>query len=116
MPNELLEYSVEALTEGVNALAKVTIRIEGELSLGDKGEMEKRVFLGRGADTDTIVASAKAYVFALNRLLAAGRASQRRQAITEEVRQEVDETRARYGMAPASDVMGWSILRNEDLI
>jgi 2-isopropylmalate synthase len=116
MPNELLEYSVEALTEGVNALAKVTIRIEGELSLGDKGEMEKRVFLGRGADTDTIVASAKAYVFALNRLLAAGRASQRRQAFTEDVRQEVDETRARYGMAPASDVMGWSILRNEDLI
>lgn len=116
MPNELLEYSVEALTEGVDALAKVTIRIEGELSLGDKGEVEKRVFLGRGADTDTIVASAKAYVFALNRLLAAGQASQRRQAITEEVRQEVDEIRARYGMAPASDVMGWSILRNEDLI
>lgn len=116
MPNDLLEYSVEALTGGVDALAKVTVRIEGEIPLGDTGEVEKRAFLGRGADTDTMVASAKAYVFALNRLLDAQRASQRREAITEEVRREVDEMRARYGMAPASDVMGWSILRDEGLI
>jgi hypothetical protein len=74
------------------------------------------VFLGRGADPDTIIASAKAYVFALNRLLAARRAGRRRQAVTEEARREVDEMRARYGMAPASDVMGWSILRDESLI
>jgi hypothetical protein len=74
------------------------------------------VFLGRGADPDTIIASAKAYVFALNRLLAARRAGGRRQAITQEVRQEVDEMRARHGIAPASDVMGWSILRDENLI
>jgi 2-isopropylmalate synthase len=115
VPNELLEYSVEALTGGVDALAKVTVRIEGELSVGEGDEVEKRVFLGRGADTDTMVASAKAYVFALNRLLAAQRASRRQQAITEEVRRDVDEMRARYGMAPASDVMGWSILRDEGL-
>ncbi len=116
LPNELLEYSVEALTEGLDALAKVTVRIEGELSLGDSGDIEKRVFLGRGADTDTMVASAKAYVFALNRLLAAQRSTQRQQAITEEVRREINEMRASYGMAPASDVMGWSILRDERLI
>ncbi len=116
LPNELLEYSVEALTGGVDALAKVTVRIEGELSLGETGEVEKRVFLGRGADTDTMVASAKAYVFALNRLLDAQRSGRRRQAVTEEARREVDEMRARYGMAPASDVMGWSILRDEGLI
>jgi 2-isopropylmalate synthase len=116
LPNELLEYSVEALTEGVDALAKVTVRIEGELSLGETEEVEKRIFLGRGADTDTMVASAKAYVFALNRLLAAQQSGRRRQAATEEARREVDEMRARYGMAPASDVMGWSILRDEGLI
>ena len=116
VPNELLEYSVEALTEGVDALAKVTVRIEGELPVGDTEERMTRVFLGRGADPDTIIASAKAYVFALNRLLAARRAGRRRQAITEEVRRDVDEMRARYGMAPASDVMGWSILRDESLI
>ena len=114
-PNELLEYSVEALTEGVDALAKVAVRIEGDVPLGATGEYERRVFLGRGADTDTIVASAKAYVFALNRLLAAQLANRRRQMLTDQVRQEVDEVRAQYGMPPASDVMGWSILRDEEL-
>jgi 2-isopropylmalate synthase len=113
--NQLLEYSVEALTEGVDALAKVTVRIQGEVPLGDTGQVTKRVFLGRGADTDTIVASAKAYLFALNRLVAAQQAGRRQQAMAEEVRREVDEMRARYGMAPSGDVMGWSILRDEDL-
>ena len=114
-PNELLEYSVEALTEGVDALAKVAVRIEGDVPLGNGDGQERRVFLGRGADTDTIVASAKAYVFALNRLLAAQQANRRRQTLADQVRQEVDEVRAQYGMPPASDVMGWSILRDEEL-
>ena len=43
--------------------------MEGEVSLGNGGGVEKRVFLGRGADTDTIVASAKAYINALNKAL-----------------------------------------------
>jgi 2-isopropylmalate synthase len=115
VPNQLLEYSVEALTEGVDALAKVTVRIQGEVPLGDTGEVAKRVFLGRGADTDTIVASAKAYLFALNRLVAAQHAGRRQQAMADEVRREVDEMRARYGMAPIGDIMGSSILRDEDL-
>jgi 2-isopropylmalate synthase len=116
VPNKLLEFSVEALTEGVDALGKVTVRIEGEVPLGNGGGVEKRVFLGRGADTDTIVASAKAYVFAINRLLAAQRASRRRKALTEEVRQAVQEMHLRYGMPQASDFMGWTLLRDEDLI
>ncbi|MFZ5918805.1 MAG: 2-isopropylmalate synthase [Chloroflexota bacterium] len=116
VPNELLEYSVQALTEGVNALAKVAVRIRGEVTLGDTGQKEKRVFLGRGADTDTIIASAKAYVFALNRLLAAQKASRRRQAIAEEVQRALEEMSARYGTAHTGDFMGWSALRDEDLI
>ena len=115
VPNQLLEYSVEASTEGVDALAKVAVRIEGDVPLGDGAGVERRVFLGRGADTDTIVASAKAYVFALNRLLAVQRAHKRGSALAEEARREVDAVRAQYGMPPASDVMGWSILRDEDL-
>jgi hypothetical protein len=75
-----------------------------------------RVFLGRGADTDVIVASVKAYVFAINRLLAARRASQRREAITQEVQKAVEEMHARYGTAHTGDLMGWSALRGEDLI
>ncbi len=121
VPNQLLEYSVEALTEGVDALAKVTVRIEGEVPVGDAAQdgdarVEKRVFLGRGADTDTIVASAKAYVFALNRLLAARRAGRRRQDVTEELRRAVEEMHARYGVARPGDFMGWSALRDEELM
>jgi 2-isopropylmalate synthase len=113
--NELLEFSVQAMTEGVEALGKVAVRIQGDVPLGDTGQVQQRVFLGRGADTDIIVASAKAYLFALNRLLAARQASRRRQAITEEVQRAVEEMHARYGSAHTGDFMGWSALRDEDL-
>ena len=48
------------MTEGIDSLGDVTIRIESE---GD-------TFVGRGSDTDIIVASAKAYMNALNRAMA----------------------------------------------
>jgi 2-isopropylmalate synthase len=116
VPSELLEFSVQAMTEGVDAVGKVLVRIQGEVPLGDTGRAETRVFLGRGADTDILVSSAKAYLFALNRLFAARRASQRRQAMTEEVRKMLEEMHARYGTAHTGDFMGWSALRSEDLI
>jgi 2-isopropylmalate synthase len=116
VPNQLLEFSVQAMTEGVDALGKVMVRIQGEVPLGDTGQVEKRVFLGRGADTDIIVASTKAYLFALNRLLAAQRASQRRLAMAEQVRKALEEMHARYGTAHTGDFMGWSALRDEELI
>ncbi len=56
---ELTEFSVNAVTEGIDAQGKVTIRIE------DEGQ----TYTGRSADTDIIVASAKAYMGALNRML-----------------------------------------------
>jgi 2-isopropylmalate synthase len=115
-PNELLEFSVQAMTEGVDAVGKVSVRIRGEVPVGETGQVERRAFLGRGADTDIIVASAKAYLFALNRLLAAQRASRRRLAMTEEVRKALEEMHARYGTAHTGDFMGWSALRDEDLI
>ncbi len=115
VPNKLLEFSVEALTVGMDALAKVTVRIEGEVANGQEGKAEKRVFLGRGADPDTFVAGAKAYLFALNRLLAAQSAHRRRQNLIDEVRQEVREMRVQYNMPPAGDMYGWSILRDEGL-
>ena len=52
-------FSVGAITEGTDAQAKVTVRLEENGKLVD----------GQGADTDTIVASARAYVHALNKLL-----------------------------------------------
>jgi 2-isopropylmalate synthase len=52
-------FSVGAVTEGTDAQAKVTVRLEENGKLVD----------GQGADTDTIVAAARAYVHALNKLL-----------------------------------------------
>ena len=60
VPNRLTEYRVDAVTEGIDALGDVTIRIE----------KDERAYVGRGSDTDIIVASAKAYMNALNRLIA----------------------------------------------
>jgi 2-isopropylmalate synthase len=116
VPNELLEFSVQAMTEGVDAVGKVSVRIQGEAPVGGTGQVGKRMFLGRGADTDIIVAGTKAYLFALNRLLAARQASGRRQAMTEEVRKVLEEMHARYGTAHTGDFMGWRTLRDEDLI
>jgi len=61
VPNSLIEFSVKSVTEGIDAIGDVLIRIESE----------GITYTGRGADTDIIVASAKAYMNALNRLLAA---------------------------------------------
>jgi len=115
VPNTLLEYAVQAMTEGVDAVGKVTVRIQGEVPLGDTGQVEQHTFLGRGADTDILVASAKAYLFALNRLLAAQRASKRRGGMSEEASRELEEMRARYGTAHVGDPEGWSVMRDEDL-
>jgi 2-isopropylmalate synthase len=71
-PNELIEFSIQAVTEGIDAVGRVTVRIQAEQAVSENG-VERRVFSGRGSDTDIVVASAKAYMFALNRLIAARR-------------------------------------------
>ena len=71
-PNELIEFSIQAVTEGMDAVGRVTIRIQADEAVKDNG-VERRIFSGRGSDTDIIVASAKAYMFALNQLIAARR-------------------------------------------
>jgi 2-isopropylmalate synthase len=69
-PNELIEFSVQAVTEGIDAVGRVTIRIQADQPVKENG-YERRVFSGRGSDNDIVVASARAYMFALNRLIAA---------------------------------------------
>jgi len=71
-PNELIEFSIQAVTEGIDAVGRVTIRIQADDPVQENG-VERRVFSGRGSDTDIVVASAKAYMFSLNRLIAARR-------------------------------------------
>jgi 2-isopropylmalate synthase len=55
---ELLLYSVNSITTGTDAQGEVTVRLS-------KGG---RIVNGQGADTDIVVASAKAYIDALNKL------------------------------------------------
>ncbi len=55
----LVLFSVGAVTEGTDAQARTTVRLE------ENGKMVD----GQGSDTDTIVASARAYVHALNKLI-----------------------------------------------
>jgi 2-isopropylmalate synthase len=63
VPNELTEFSIKAITEGIDAQGEVTVRIRHE----------DKTYVGRGADTDIVVASAKALMNALNRLLSVQR-------------------------------------------
>jgi 2-isopropylmalate synthase len=74
-PNTLLEFVVHAVTEGIDALGEVTVRIEGSTdnqSLNAQTEADTpRTFGGYGADSDIVVASVKAYLAALNKLLVA---------------------------------------------
>ena len=59
VPNELIEFSVKSVTEGIDALGEVTIRIR------NKG----KIYSGHSADTDVVVAAANAFINALNRLI-----------------------------------------------
>jgi 2-isopropylmalate synthase len=65
--NNLIEFTVKSVTEGIDAMGEVLIRIESD----------GVTYTGRSADTDIIVASAKAYMNALNRLLAARQTSKK---------------------------------------
>lgn len=58
IPNELIEFSVQSVTGGIDAMGTVTIRIK----------QEGQTFSGQASDTDIVVASAYAYMQALNRL------------------------------------------------
>jgi len=74
-PNTLVEFLVQAVTEGMDANGDVTVRIEVPESRGysstAQGRQRRRLFSGRGVDTDIIVASAKAYMQAVNKLISA---------------------------------------------
>jgi 2-isopropylmalate synthase len=62
VPNELVEFSVKSVTEGIDAMGEVTIRLRADGVL----------YSGHAADTDIVVAAAQAFVNALNRLVAGG--------------------------------------------
>lgn len=55
----LKDYKVEAVTEGRDALAKVIVKVN----------FDKETFMGHGLNIDTMIASARAYIGALNSYL-----------------------------------------------
>ena len=59
IPADLIEFSVHSVTEGIDAQGEVTIRLKHQ----------NKVYTGYAADTDILVASAKAYLNAANKLL-----------------------------------------------
>jgi 2-isopropylmalate synthase len=56
--SQLLQFAINAITSGTEAQGEVTVKLE------EKG----KTVIGQGADTDVIVASAKAYINALNKM------------------------------------------------
>ncbi len=58
---DLSEFSVKAVTRGIDALGEVTVRVTSA---------DGEVYIGRGSDGDIVVSSARAYLNALNRLIA----------------------------------------------
>ncbi|MGQ9926222.1 MAG: 2-isopropylmalate synthase [Chloroflexaceae bacterium] len=87
-PGELIEFSINAITEGLDAVAEVTVRIREQGAPDAEGtpvdlgaststttvltgkRAAQQIFSGYGVHTDTIVAAAQAYMAALNKMLA----------------------------------------------
>lgn len=59
-PIELTEFAVSSVTEGIDAIGEVTIRVRSE---------DGETYSGRGGSTDIVVAAGKAYVNAINRVI-----------------------------------------------
>jgi 2-isopropylmalate synthase len=60
LPNELKEFRVQEVTAGIDAVGEVNVRVR----------RNGHVASGHGADTDILVAAARAYLNALNKLVA----------------------------------------------
>jgi len=56
---ELLDYSIHSVTHGQDALGEVTVKVK----------INTKIVISRAASTDIIVASAKAYLNAINKVI-----------------------------------------------
>ncbi|MBI3121970.1 MAG: 2-isopropylmalate synthase, partial [candidate division NC10 bacterium] len=62
IPGKLLEYNLRAVTGGKDAMGEVTVAVE----------MDGQRVVGRGSSTDVIEASVRAYLHAINKVVATG--------------------------------------------
>ncbi|MCX5748705.1 MAG: 2-isopropylmalate synthase [Candidatus Saganbacteria bacterium] len=58
-PVKLVDYIIQAITGGTDAMGEVMVRIKEK----------EQIFSGHGSDTDIIIASAKAYINAINKMV-----------------------------------------------
>eukprot|EP01137_Pigoraptor_chileana_P015168 Opistho-2@70779 len=78
VPKTLLEYQVKSITRGTDALGEVTVRLAPDTKDDASGDIlsgSQPTFNGHGASPDILVASARAYISALNKLCAARKAA-----------------------------------------
>jgi 2-isopropylmalate synthase len=73
-PSELVEYTINSVTEGIDALGHASVRVRAVGSSDNRlnaqhGSSGAAILHGQAADSDVLVASTKAYLGALNRLL-----------------------------------------------
>ncbi len=73
---KLLEFNVQSVTGGIDALGEVTVRVESlqthdSILNPQRGAGAKRSYIGHGTATDIVVAGAQAYIAALNKLILA---------------------------------------------
>ena len=64
LPIKLVEFAVHSASSGSDAIGEVSVKVESAA---------EGTFVGRGASTDIIVASARAYLNAINKVVTAGR-------------------------------------------
>jgi 2-isopropylmalate synthase len=86
-PAELIEYSINAVTEGIDALGEANVRVQArnaKSKVNPQHNSHSSIFHGHAADTDIIVASTKAYIAALNRLLSATESAVEREPFSEQ--------------------------------
>lgn len=76
MPLSLQHYEMTSVTEGIEALANTRVMVEprGDMEplsyvQTSQGRRYKRSFSGNGTDCDIVVASVRAYVSALNKMI-----------------------------------------------
>jgi 2-isopropylmalate synthase len=64
---KLLEFAVTSVTAGIDALGEVTVRVQDDSN--------SKIYYGRSANTDIVVAATQAYLFAINRIIGNRRGS-----------------------------------------
>jgi 2-isopropylmalate synthase len=73
LPVNLIEYTVRSVTDGIDAIGEVAVRLEpleADTRTSPQTGLQRVVqFSGHGAETDIVVASVKAYLSALNKAL-----------------------------------------------